>query len=534
MKRKSIIHSLVSAALSLFLVLGTGCNDGDKNTPTDGATYALLFEDLALMNGQRISLDAELLLDGAAAEGTIAYQSSDASIVSIEGDKATAHKLGSVTITATATKGDVKVTKTVNCTVGIDAGIVTDEHAYTLYISNSVHGVAYETERTVVADVYGGGEKIDGAEVTWTCADSSVATVSEDGRMQAVKVGETYIVGSYTDATYGELKTVQIPLKVEIPVLSTEMNVVLDINEANSPIDANTILGNGKIAGKMCNVDTGKEIAVKDGAVSTRDLKVGEYRYVVYDKNEKIGCEVNVIVADYVINDKSDLMNLGAQTTARYVALNTDLKNVGKYYNDPAVNGSQFAGVFNGLGHKIEGLEIANNGTGLFVTLGNGAVIKNISISKVALNGSNTGILAYSISGVVTVDNSYFQVDSIVSSSYFSGGLYGAGNSRASISNSILIVDGLSGGQVSVGNGALCGRSKVLPSYENFYVISEGSLCGTAPYANNTLYDQINNFSIIYKTEGDFVKERYDELSAVDLSGFNGFWDLSKDVPCFK
>ena len=537
MKRKSIIHSLIAATLSLVVVFSAGCKDDNTTeNPSTSVSYALSFDDLALLNGQSISLDAVLLMDGALTEGAITYESSDSSIVSINGATATANKLGSVTITATATKDDVKVTKTVNCTVGIDAGIVPDEHEYTLYISDNVHGVAYETQRTIAADVYGGGEKIDGAEVTWTCADSSVATVSEDGHMQAVKVGETYVVGTYTDDTYGELKTVQIPLKVEIPVLSTQMNVVLDITESASQIDANTILGNGKIAGKMRNVDTGKEIAVENGAVSTNGLKVGEYRYVFYDKNDKMGCEVNVVVADYVINDKTDFMNLGANYDARYVALNTDLKNVGKYMNDPGVNSGEFTGIFNGLGHKIEGLEIASNGTGLFAHLGNGATFKNVSFSKAVVNASNAGIFCYRTTGVVTIDNVYLQVDSILSSAWYTGVAYGfCYNGRVDISNTIIVSDGLSGGDVRLYNGALCGRSATLPLCKNVYVISEGLLCGTGEHVKNIVYAEINNYSIIYKTKSDFVADRYSELTSIDLSTFNAqYWDTTKDVPCFK
>ena len=89
--------------------------------------------------------------------------------------------------------------------------------------------------------------------------------------------------------------TVKIPVEVCIPVLSTKLDVIVDVTQAESAIDANVILGNGKVAGKMVNNITLEEYPVTLGKISTAGLKTGEYRFTVYDKNNLTFCRFNAI-----------------------------------------------------------------------------------------------------------------------------------------------------------------------------------------------------------------------------------------------
>jgi hypothetical protein len=310
------------------MVFAIGCNNnkGDEdNNPQggpsgeqNGTKYSLIFEDFALISGQSLNLDAKLLLDGNLVDGTLSYTVADSSVASVDGQVITAKKLGSTTVTVTASVGSNQnvATKTVNCAVSQAEGIVLNAHKYVIYISNQVHGVSFDTEKAVVAEVYKSGKKVEDAKVQWTIADTSIATLDANNVLKAVKVGKTYMEGSCEG-----LKTVKVPVEVAIPVLDTSINVVLDTRMSATTINANVVLGNGKVIGKVVDVETGKELPVNNNAISPADLKLGEYRCRIYDKNNLIGCVVNLIVADYVVDSKAAFQDLGKNAKAKYMAM---------------------------------------------------------------------------------------------------------------------------------------------------------------------------------------------------------------------
>ena len=531
--KKSIFLILFCLILAFASTFALGCKpdsdgDGDPETPVS-VTYSIAFDEFSMINGQTVNLDAKLLADGALATGNISYTSSDDSVISISNGVATAKKLGSASITVKANvegKGEV-AQKTVNCVVGVDAGIIANKHSYKLYISNSIHGVEYDTSTSVTAEVFSGGAKINGANVTWTSGDSSIATITSDGEMQAVKVGSTYIEGAYTDNTLGELKTVKIPVEVCIPVLSTKLDVIVDVTQAESAIDSNVILGNGKVAGKMVNNTTLEEYPVTLGKIPTAGLRTGEYRFTVYDKNNLMGCEVNLYASDYVVRNKTDFMNIYRHSEANYIVLANDIKNAGTY-SCPADANAAFDGVFNGLGHTVSGVKFVY---GLFNDAQDGATFKNVAFEDVTIEAGNTAVFFFRGRGANYFDNVYVQVDSIGSGAWGSGSVFAfCFGGTINMTNCVVIADG----NIGVTNGALVGRSSGNFLYKNVFVISKGLICGTGQHVRNTKYNELNKLSIIYKTRQDFINERYAEDSLVDLSAFNDYWDLSTDVPTFK
>lgn len=542
MKRKSLLFSILALFLAVSMVFAVGCNnnkpDDNVDVPESQTSYTILFDDVALINGQSFTLDAKLLLEGKLVKGTFSYQIADSSVASITDGKVTANKIGTTTITATANYADKQVaTKTINCTVSNNEGIAMDAHEYTVYISDSVHGQAFNTTETVSAKVFKNGQQIDGAVVSWTSADASIATIDSNGKITAVKVGKTYIEG-----TYENLKTVKIPVEVAIPVLQTQMNVVLDTRLAYSPIDANTVLGNGKVVGSAKDADTGASYLVSNNAVATEGLKVGEYRCIFYDSNNLTGCEVNLIVADYVVNNKSDFMNIGRNGNAKYMVITTDISHVGVYDMSDMVgknDQSRFTGVFNGLGHTIEGLNIVTQSFGgLFGYANDGAVFKNVSFVNARVGQGNSGIFFFQSGGKVLFDNVYVQAE--VDTDWGSGALYGMNfGGQVTIQNSIIVAEGKGLKTNAKGLtfcGAISGRAKNVPVFTNTYIVSSGMIVanGMASDPHSQAFGKINIIPIIYPNAQAFIDEREKTNSAIDFSTFNDFWDLTKGVPCFK
>lgn len=544
MKRKSFLALVLSMLLVISSAFAVGCGNNNKEdepqTPpqSQDKEYTIFFDDLALLNGQSFNLDAKLLLDGVLLDATFSYSSADASTVSVANGVATAKKLGNTSITVTASyEGSEVANKTVNCSVGANEGIVPDAHEYLVYISGEVLGETYPTEQKLEVDVFKDGNKLDGAIVNWKVGDESIVSVS-DGVLKALKVGKTYVEG-----TYENLKTIQIPVEVAIPVLKSDMNVVIDTRKELSPIDPNVILGNGKVVGNIVEAETGVELSVSNNAVATKGLRVGEYRYVVYDKLGVIGCEVNLIVADYVVNSKADFFELGYNSSAKYVAFTTDLHNVGNYVEPDIVampaEQHTFKGVFNGLGHTVEGLNMATNASGIFGKCG-GGTFKNIAFTNAKISASNSGIFFFQSTSGADFDNVYVEVVEFAGDSWSSGALYGFNyHGKTTIKNSIIIANGAALVPNNKGvmySGAISGRAKDVPFLENTYVISKGLLVadGITTDPHNQAYPNINVLPVIYKTEEEFVNARNENKSPIDLTSFGSFWDLSKDVPCFK
>jgi hypothetical protein len=195
--------------------------------------------------------------------------------------------------------------------------------------------------------------------------------------------------------------------------------------------------------------------------------------------------------------------------------------------------------VLNGLGHKVEGLDLCTNAFGIFGKV-SGATIKNIAFENTSLSAEgNAGLFFFQSNGGVTIDNVYAEIISFSNSAWGCGGLYGFNyGGKVEINNTILIAEGKAIVPNSNGVtycGAISGRAKTVPAINNSYVITSGVLSANGIVdPHSTAYDKINILPIQYKDEAEFTQARYAENSAIDLSGFGEFWDLSKDVPCFK
>ena len=84
-------------------------------------------------------------------------------------------------------------------------------------------------------------------------------------------------------------------------------------------------------------------------------------------------------------------------------------------------------------------------------------------------------------------------------------------------------------------SGAISGRAKSVPSFVNTYVITSGLMVANGiDDPHSIVFDKINILPILYKNTESFIQAKQADNSAINFSGFNDFWDLSKDVPCFK
>lgn len=140
---------------------------------------------VSLKVGETITLEAKVNPDDAT-DKMVSWTTSDATVATVDNGVVTAKKVGTATITAKA--GD----KTATCTITVEPFYVTsislDQTNITLNIGES---------RTLKATIT--PENATDKMVIWTSSNSSVATVDNNGKVSAVKAGNTTITATTQD-----------------------------------------------------------------------------------------------------------------------------------------------------------------------------------------------------------------------------------------------------------------------------------------------------------------------------------------------
>ncbi len=511
----------------------------------------ILLDDIALVKSSKFNLSPLLAYKGRRIDGAIfEYTTSNASVISLEGNVVTAVADGSAQITVVAKLNqEVVAEKTVECSVNQNEGIHPKVKEFELFITGNVRGEIFKTEEKLEADVFIDGNLISAPNILWTVEDTNIAKL-EDGYVKAVAIGSTVVVGEYTDDSGKSIKTVALPVKVEIPVATSVEgivpDVVVDLEKTEQVLDVAKILGEGVNAGKLRQKDGLFEHNVSNDRLSSKNYKSGEYECVVYDASNSFGVAVNLYAADFVIYNYEDLLEISApKNLDAYVVLadNIDCGETG-YVNKYVEQDGNFTGTFNGLGHTISNFgtikRIKNGkyeltgGTGLFCHAGN-ATFKNVAVTDFVISYEYNNAVFFNsgmTNGEIVIDNVYVEVYNDSAKNQFSAGLFALiYRGTIKVNNSIVVMDGAP--STNVGSVVARANSKVL--LESFYSIGDFLVASTVANGNNNQYETINNQpNIKFDSKELFIAERNKETTKVDLSGFNDYWDFSKDIPQFK
>lgn len=512
-------------------VAGCGGNPGtEDNSPEETIKIIELdVDNLPIIKGDRYNIELTTYENNVVLDGvTYEYESEDTSIATVNEGVLYGVNFGETVINVTVKSGDsVIANKKLQCVVNDNNAIYTNKVAYEVYTFDNVLGTPFKTTDTVSTSLIVDGKMIKKhGYLTWMSADETVATIDGKGNITGVSEGETYVFGWYR---YGDVivETRKIPVKVSKPYLSTNIDVLFDkSSEASGVFNASQVLGEGYEIGKVVDVDTKREYATTDNAISLNSLSVGDYRFAIYEENEKFITEVNVVIADYVINNLAQFKDVNWYGYS-YVALNTDLTNVGVYWQ-PGEDTFRDA-TFNGMGHKITGITYRFNSTSVFNTVID-STIKNLAV-QCTLKLRMQGGLFVKGYGVV-VDNVYVEVKDIAADANLCGGLCAVAWSPLIVTNTVIKTDS------DYTNDGVCGSIMSLAgmqrySFNNLYVISPLKLSSTVSDSGNYYYDRVNwTKGVLFKSEEEFLSAK--ENGTVSFDGFNNYWDLSGAFPVFK
>ena len=506
-------------------------------------------QDIGMVNGTTFDLVHKVgwgdkFFDGA----TFTYSIDRADLVEIKGQTLSAKAFGVVKISVVANyKGKQIAESEFNCSVIANEGVVLDRSSYDLYITQNVKGFAFDKQLDLQARVYENGEYVENASVSFEIENSNIATI-QNGVIIAKALGTTNLIATYVNGDK-ILKTKKIPVTVSVPIIDDKTDVIIDKGLNFQTFDGMKIFGTDDNVGKIVNNNDRSEISVTNNGVNTALFDKGEYSFTIYNQSNTIANSVNLVVAEYVVYDKEDLLNIAAdQNIDKYIAIANDIDFEGGIYtnanSNPGSSVSAFTGTLNGLGHTIKNISFvyASEGYkgqnylgysgGLFSYAGD-CTFKNLCMENVELFGWNSAPLFYRSSGVVNVDNVYIHSTFTSTAMRSAGGLFAfCFSGQVSVSNSIIISENLTmSEQVKLNNGAICARLNGVFSVKNVYIISDGDICSKqSDYHNKP--EAANSLSILYSDFEEFETERIN--GNINVSDFNHYWDLSKNIPTFK
>lgn len=530
---KKCLIFLLTILMCFISVAGCGNNPGGEDISPEETVkiIELDVDNLPILKGDSYSIELTTYENNVILNGvTYEYESENTSVATVSENVLYGVDFGETVINVTVKLGDsVIANKKLQCVVNDNNAIYTNKLAYEVYTFDNVLGTPFKTTDTVYTSLVIDGKMIEKHDyVTWMSNDESVATIDRKGNVTAISEGETYVFGWYR---YGDVivETRKVPVKVSKPCLSTNIDVLFDkSSESSGTFNASQVLGEGYKIGKVVDVDTNREYATTDNAISLNSLSVGDYRFAIHEENEKFITEVNVVVADYVINNLSQFKDVNWFGYS-YVALNTDLTDVGVYYklgDDTSLTFSD--ATFNGMGHKITGISYRFNSTSIFRSVIN-STIKNLAVQCTVKLRSQGGLFVNGY-GIV-IDNVYIETD-FADDADMCGGLCSCAWTPLTVTNTVIKTgndftnDGVCGSIMS-----LAGMSRF--SFNNLYVISPLKLSSTISHVSNANYEKVNRTKgVLFKSEEEYLSAIENE--SVSFDGFNHYWDLSGASPVFK
>ncbi|WP_283606943.1 Ig-like domain-containing protein [Faecalispora anaeroviscerum] len=352
----------------------------------DGIT--LNHTDLSLDKGNIEQLTAKIIPEDTTEDKTITWTSSDPDIVSVDGDgKVTAHKVGKVTVKASAVGASASCEVTVLSPM---TGIELDKSTLTLNRNTK--------EQLTVSFLP--VDTTDGRTVTWSSSAPEIADVDQQGNVIAYCIGMATITarcGEYTATC-------------DVTVIALIEGIFLDQTEIT--LDRGT---EGQLTASIIPLDTTEDktitwvssnpdIATVDVTGKVNGVKTGTTTITAKVREHTASCNINVVALIHGITlDKSELITLDRSTTGQLAVSydppdTTEDKTVTWSSSDPAVATVDEAGNVTAvqIGTATITAQVGTHTATCNITVV--ALIHGITLAKseLTLDRSTTGQLAVS------------------------------------------------------------------------------------------------------------------------------------------
>ncbi len=457
MKSKYIVLLTIC---SLFCVLGGACKDDDPQDSSSASSEVVYTEKDAVLSvnhsevtigvGESLTLVAEVEnVDSPiftwAAEGDAA---SDVVSVNANGNTAvlTALKVGVTKLVVSVESNGYTYFKTVDVTVVesdnvslelYNIGFDNDGYHARLATLNTDQGDARSVDASYTA--YKNNKNVAVSNFTWVSENTEIVSVTGN-TFTAGREGATNVVGTYT--IDGKQYTVNVSVEVYRPVIALAESFTVEVENLSAYTVTSDVLGipqgvtyNGQTIGSFDSQS--KKITFARDKMPTKASALGEGRQITVE-TDLASYAISVDMYTKIIRNKADFDGMSALAKKAdkdvsiwdgYFVLGADIQYNGLFQSkiadldsfyapggagDNWFNGGLygFKGVFDGKGHTIEGISIANGEhmASVFGVLHINGTVKNVSFTKASV-AANSSLVCHAGGG--SVENVYVQYDSI-------------------------------------------------------------------------------------------------------------------------
>lgn len=244
------------------------------------------------------------------ADAQLTWTSSNPAIATVDSNgNVTAIIEGQATITATINDGsNLSSTCTVTVTNPVLPGITLNKTSDSLTIGQTDNLIATTTP--------------ENDTVTWSSSDSSIATVDSNGKVTAVKEGQTIITATTTDGSNISATCTVTVTSDNIPPVS--QGTVLNIEPEKNQIHLNEVVSANLIIDNITEI-AAEDVRIKYDNTKLKFLGMDEVDGIKLVKSETNPGELRVILASKglsnVVNAKKALLKLNFQGIASGNAL---------------------------------------------------------------------------------------------------------------------------------------------------------------------------------------------------------------------
>ena len=343
MKKRTAVVTILMAICMIMTIIGfVGCkDDGGGETPDPVRNVTLSQTQVTLDRYENITLTATVTDEaGNAVSDAVTWATSNAAVATVSGGFVQATGEGSADITASvgAAKATCKVTVESS---GMEPVLSLDAESVSVVVGGEF------TVRGAV--MYNRVEQTD-AVITYTMADTSIATVDGEGSITGVSYGSTTLtVSASWRGVESSFLTEQIPVTVKenisLTITGENATIYLKNTTVEDEVFSNTVTYTGTVlvAGSEDDVDKSKiawkssdetVATVKDGVVTATGDKEGSVQITMTYTGEEVysSAPVTVTVAMPTL-DKTDEITL-------YLDANAADKTVGGQITAAEVFGS--------------------------------------------------------------------------------------------------------------------------------------------------------------------------------------------------
>ena len=462
-----IKYFVLLAICSAFCALGCSCNEKQPNVGNSSSTPPASSEPagdeeatgkpvlsvnqsaVTFCVGETFTLSAaaENILEPAFSWSVDGDSAADVVSISQTGNTAliTALKIGKTKLVASLQYDGHTYFQTVEVTVseGSDVSLVLsnnigfDNEGYHVRLSTLSTENGDTTSIVPIVTAYKNNKIVALEDFTWISENTAVVE-TEGNQFVSVGEGETNIIGSCE--IDGQSYTVDVSVEVYRPTIALDEKFVVEVENLSSlEIEASIkglakdVLYNGQSVGAF-DTQSGVLTLSKE-KLPTYASQMGENRSLSIETS-LASYVINVDMYTKIVHTKEDFENMAtlakkavsdAALWDGYFILGSDVVYNGLFRSKiadidslwAAVEGSWyngglygFRGVFDGKGHKIEGISIDNGSSmaSIFGVLHIDGVIKNISFTKASV-AANSSFVCHAGGG--TVENIYIQYDSL-------------------------------------------------------------------------------------------------------------------------